>query len=50
MRWGPLSVGAKSKNGASARLTRETLTKLNDPCKKFCGLYNPSMGVVIFVQ
>lgn len=50
MRWGSLSVGAKAKNGASARLTRETLAKLNDPCKNCCGLDNPSMGVVIFVQ
>lgn len=50
MRWESLSVGAKAKNGASARLTRETLAKLNDPCKNCCGLDNPSMGVVIFVQ
>lgn len=50
MRWGSLSVGAKAKNGASARLTRETIAKYNDPYKNFCGLDNPSMGVVIFVQ
>lgn len=56
MRRGPLSASAKAKkkqnfkNGASARLTRETIVKYNDPSKNFCGIDNLSLGVVKFVQ